>query len=262
MGTTIESDWENTRLLEELAAARAEIEDVQFVSQLHYDANLSLRQQLAAEQAKNVRLLDFIARAQVSSGVCCCGEPMDGHSSPMSCGHSPVDMWDHAVGKLLDAPSDTSSLEAKVIAQQARIEQLCSLLFNAHGVFDDGEDIGNYRLVVSFGVADTLCDQIEEALEFQDDLSALRAHDKKLLAPYQWQPIETAPKDGTAILISNGKGAWVAKYKDVYQSGFKPNNPWLSLMLNKDHIPKRLQFGGPTHWMPLPSTEAIEKGSK
>lgn len=114
MGTTIESDWENTRLLEELAAARAEIEDVQLVSQLHYDANLSLRQQLAAEQAKNVKLLDFIARAQVSSGVCCCGEPMDGHPSPMSCGHSPVDMWDHAVRKLLDAPSDTSALGAIV----------------------------------------------------------------------------------------------------------------------------------------------------
>ena len=69
---------------------------------------------LAAEQAKNVKLLDFIARAQVSSGVCCCGEPMDGHPSPMSCGHSPVDMWDHAVRKLLDAPSDTSALGAIV----------------------------------------------------------------------------------------------------------------------------------------------------
>lgn len=72
-----------------------------------------------------------------------------------------------------------------ILAQQARIEQLRSLLFNAHGVFDDGEDIGNYRLVVSFGVADTLCGQIEEALEFQDDLSALRAHDVEWLERYR-----------------------------------------------------------------------------
>ena len=60
MGTTIESDWENTRLLEELEAARADIENVQLVSQLHYDANLSLRQQLAAEQAKNVGLRELV----------------------------------------------------------------------------------------------------------------------------------------------------------------------------------------------------------
>lgn len=105
----------------ELEAARAEIERLENQVQAR-DAELwgrtqkilQLEQQLAAEQAKNVGLRDFIARAQVSSGVCCCGEPIDGHSSPMSCGHSPVDMWDHAVGKLLDAPSDTSALEAIV----------------------------------------------------------------------------------------------------------------------------------------------------
>lgn len=105
----------------ELEAARAEIERLENQVQAR-DAELwgrtqkilQLEQQLAAEQANNVELLDFIARAQVSSGVCCCGEPIDGHSSPMSCGHSPVDMWDHAVRKLLDDPSDTSSLEAIV----------------------------------------------------------------------------------------------------------------------------------------------------
>lgn len=33
--------------------------------------------------------------ASVSSGVCCCGDPMAQHASPMNCGHSPVDEWDH-----------------------------------------------------------------------------------------------------------------------------------------------------------------------
>src|SRR5574343_137611 len=60
MGTTIESDWENTRLLEELEAARADIENVQLVSQLHYDANLSLRQPLAAAQPKNAGLRKLV----------------------------------------------------------------------------------------------------------------------------------------------------------------------------------------------------------
>ncbi len=68
----------------------------------------------------------------------------------------------------------------------------------------------------------------------------------------EWQPIETAPKDGTCVLVSNGGGVWAAKFKDVYQSGWKPPCPWFSLMLNKDHIPSRLQKGRPTHWMPLP----------
>lgn len=138
--------------------------------------------------------------------------------------------------------------DEKIVAQQARIEQLRSLLFNAHGVFDDGEDIGNDRLIVSFGVADTLCDQIEEALEFQDDLSALRAHDAKLLAPYQWQPIETAPKDGEVILVShvfNDQIYWVEAAKQKHGAWFRPTG----------HAVHQ-----PTHWMPLPSTEAIEKG--
>ena len=69
---------------------------------------------ILAQQARIEQLTNFIKYAQVSSGVCCCGDSMEGHPSPMTCGHSPVDMWDHAVGKLLDAPSDTSSLEAIV----------------------------------------------------------------------------------------------------------------------------------------------------
>ena len=70
----------------------------------------SLQQQLAAEQANNAKLRDFIAHAQVSSGVCCCGDAMNWHASPMTCGHSPVDMWDYAVSSLLDTKSDDSAL--------------------------------------------------------------------------------------------------------------------------------------------------------
>ena len=85
-----------------------------------------LRAELAAEQANNTRLRDFIASAQVSSGVCCCGEAMDGHSSPMSCGHSPVDMWDHAVENLLDAPSDTSTPEQSLAEYRNKVIEECA----------------------------------------------------------------------------------------------------------------------------------------
>lgn len=53
---------------------------------------------LATEYKKQRdELLAFMQGAPVSSGVCCCGDDMKNHSSPMVCGHSPVDMWDHSV---------------------------------------------------------------------------------------------------------------------------------------------------------------------
>lgn len=74
----------------------------------------------------------------------------------------------------------------------------------------------------------------------------------------EWQPIETAPTDGTAILVCHEGGTWIAKHKAVYQSGYEPDNPWFCLMLNKDHIPARKRKGYPTHWMPLPKPPAID----
>lgn len=43
----------------------------------------------------------IFANCEVSAGVCCCGENMDGHSNPMECGHSPVDMGDYSAGQWL-----------------------------------------------------------------------------------------------------------------------------------------------------------------
>lgn len=119
-----------------------------------------------------------------------------------------------------------------IIAQQARIEQLKAALaeFLRNPAGDYTEDIA------------------EEALSTHDDLSALRAHDEKLLAPYQWQPIETAPKDGEVILVShifNDQIYWVEAAKQKHGAWFRPTG----------HAVHQ-----PTHWMPLPSTEVIEKG--
>ena len=125
----------NTIIADMQAEIDAEMDEIKRLSAISNDNYYKLQQwkgacleaehKLAAEQAKNVKLLDFIARVRVSSGVCCCGEPMDGHSSPMSCGHSPVDMWDHAVGKLLDAPSDDSALESYVTKAGEKMRVNC-----------------------------------------------------------------------------------------------------------------------------------------
>ena len=69
-----------------------------------------------------------------------------------------------------------------------------------------------------------------------------------------WQPIESAPKDGTYILVSNpaAGGSWVAHWFPVAVSGYKFDQLWRSVMLNHWHIPEKTRYVPPTHWMPLP----------
>ena len=45
---------------------------------------------------------EFIENAPVYSGVCCCGDGMDGHASAMTCGHVAVDQWDYAMRGMVD----------------------------------------------------------------------------------------------------------------------------------------------------------------
>lgn len=67
----------------------------------------------------------------------------------------------------------------------------------------------------------------------------------------QWQPIETAPKDGRLIVLGARNGVWLGKHQPVFQSGYVPDNPWSSMLLNHDHMAER--YTRPTHWMPLPA---------
>ena len=77
-----------------------------------------------------------------------------------------------------------------------------------------------------------------------------------------WRPISTAPKDGALIVLGARNGVWLGKYVPVYQSGYRPENPWSSMLLNHDHMAER--YTRPTHWMPLPppptSAEGVEHG--
>jgi len=65
-----------------------------------------------------------------------------------------------------------------------------------------------------------------------------------------WRPIETAPKDRTLIVLGSRSGVWLGKYLPVYSSGYRPENPWTSMLLNHDHMAER--YTQPTHWQPLP----------
>lgn len=58
----------------------------------------------------------------------------------------------------------------------------------------------------------------------------------------EWRPIETAPKDGTTILVAGqGSTAWMAKWRPMK----RVPDRWESIGLGA------LPFY-PTHWMPLP----------
>lgn len=67
-------------------------------------------------------------------------------------------------------------------------------------------------------------------------------------APDGWQPIETAPKDGTKILGTNGE--WL---HTIYWSNYRhtDDNYW-----NSGGIP----FRDATHWMPLPAAPDAQGG--
>lgn len=71
----------------------------------------------------------------------------------------------------------------------------------------------------------------------------------------EWQPIETAPKDGRDILVSFGSmGIWLVFWADP----FGDDAPTLWCVDDNKHGPYPLRgysFEGecaPTHWMPLP----------
>ena len=77
-----------------------------------------------------------------------------------------------------------------------------------------------------------------------------------------WRPIETAPRDGTLVILASEQGCWMAKYQPVYQSGYRPENPWSSMMLNHEHIGGyEKRYAKPTHWMPLPAAPKPEDAS-
>lgn len=66
----------------------------------------------------------------------------------------------------------------------------------------------------------------------------------------EWQPIETAPKDGIEILVYVPPSA--------YRNGYVRSVQWRERDIDYWHVednkngPFPLRGGIPTHWMPLP----------
>jgi hypothetical protein len=68
-------------------------------------------------QAQVAELYDLIKYAQVDSGVCMCGDDIKDHNQ--ASGHSPVDVWDHAVEQV----DKGGTSEALILRKQAEAVQ-------------------------------------------------------------------------------------------------------------------------------------------
>ena len=67
----------------------------------------------------------------------------------------------------------------------------------------------------------------------------------------RWQTIETAPKDGQAILVTDGRGCYCVEWNEEFD--------WWTVDDNKLG-PFRLRGSAPTHWMPLPAATGPADG--
>ena len=75
-----------------------------------------------------------------------------------------------------------------------------------------------------------------------------------------WQPIETAPKDGTEVLLAYPKGyVLIGRYVDKVQMEFgkviREDQYWET---GRMWIPSFGPEPQPTHWMPLPAAPKID----
>ena len=130
----------------------------------------------------------------------------------------------------------------------------------------DYEDL-NAHTALSLNKAQHRIEQLEAKLARSDrkEIEAVYRKLGELEAKHQWQPIETAPKDGTEIFIFRVGWPWapVAKWTDY------PGNPvldeneqdtWMCGWLFDEWFTPGNEDGWlgwsddemPTHWMPLP----------
>lgn len=103
--------------------------------------------------------------------------------------------------------------------------------------------------------------RILDLLDERDRLSAaLSAAEKR----GEWRPIETAPKDGTDILLFGGRMIAVGYWTEECEMGGvdSPREPgWQIYKVDEDPYYSR-DFNEATHWQPLPPPPAGTQDGK
>jgi hypothetical protein len=110
-------------------------------------------------QARVAELYDLIKYAQVESGVCMCGDNMQDHNQ--SSGHSPVDVWDHAVEQV----DKGGTSEAFIKRKQAEALCACAEELKMSNRYEDPIFIREMATAHGFitGTAQTLIDEAAKA---------------------------------------------------------------------------------------------------
>lgn len=69
----------------------------------------------------------------------------------------------------------------------------------------------------------------------------------------EWQPIETAPRDGSWVLLTGGDidYGWDGENKPPLVVGQYVNGGWQFAWYDSGHYG---EYKHPSHWMPLPAT--------
>ena len=96
-----------------------------------------------------------------------------------------------------------------------------------------------------------LVDELQPVMALTWEVSQLREENERLrkgAGRIEWQPIETAPKDGTDILVMTGETMHVVRWINIHG-----DFDYWAVDDNK-HGPFTLRGKAPTHWLPLPET--------
>ena len=159
---------------------------------------------------------------------------------------------------------------AELLAQQARITELESQLaqrFDAADVatasaqgFRDGAasvSAGSEPVAWKHDCAALLANDVELWIDACPHCGKPRMHATQAAHPSPpegmagWMPIETAPKDGQAILVTDGMYCYCVEWDEEFD--------WWTVDDNKLG-PFRLRGSAPTHWRPLPAAPGPADG--
>jgi hypothetical protein len=95
-----------------------------------------------------------------------------------------------------------------------------------------------------------MAEEVAGRIRSRDDAAQAIARAIMAERERQWRPIETAPKDGTAILLGHECAAFSGWWDDEYE--------WVD---GETSMFGDLTSYEPTHWMPLPQPPQSERDS-
>lgn len=91
-----------------------------------------------------------------------------------------------------------------------------------------------------------------------DEITSLRTELAAMRERVEWQPIETAPRDGTRVLVRNDRGVFAASWftedecEDAHFDGWFIDDGKFNL--------RTIRGNAVTHWLPIP-TDTKETGN-